>query len=78
MKDGILHIKSGQQYGTATQIPTEEAEIAAKKVAALFQRREAEEVRAGAGLRHHQGERRQVRRGLLVLRRRCRFSPSKG
>ena len=26
MKDGILHINSGQQYGTATQIPTEEAE----------------------------------------------------
>jgi ribose transport system substrate-binding protein len=36
MKDGILHIKSGQQYGTATQIPTEEAEVAAKKVAAFF------------------------------------------
>lgn len=36
MKDGVLHIKSGQQYGTATQIPTEEAEVAAKKVAAYF------------------------------------------
>jgi ribose transport system substrate-binding protein len=36
MKDGILHIKSGQQYGTATQIPTEEAETAAKKVAGHF------------------------------------------
>ena len=36
MKDGILHIKSGQQYGTATQIPTEEAEYAAKKAAAHF------------------------------------------
>jgi ABC-type sugar transport system substrate-binding protein len=36
MKDGMLHIKSGQQYGTATQIPTEEAEIAAKKIAAHF------------------------------------------
>ncbi|HEY6992778.1 MAG TPA: sugar ABC transporter substrate-binding protein [Xanthobacteraceae bacterium] len=36
MKDGILHIKSGQQYATATQIPTEEAEVAAKKVAAYF------------------------------------------
>jgi ABC-type sugar transport system substrate-binding protein len=36
MKDGILHIKSGQQYATATQIPTEEAEAAAKKIAAYF------------------------------------------
>jgi ABC-type sugar transport system substrate-binding protein len=36
MKDGILHIKSGQQYGTATQIPTEEAETAAKKIAGHF------------------------------------------
>jgi ribose transport system substrate-binding protein len=36
MKDGIVHIKSGQQYGTATQIPTEEAEVTAKKVAAFF------------------------------------------
>jgi ribose transport system substrate-binding protein len=36
MKDGILHINSGQQYSTATQIPTEEAEVAAKKVAAYF------------------------------------------
>jgi hypothetical protein len=36
MKDGVLHIRSGQQYGTATQIPTEEAEIAAKKVAGYF------------------------------------------
>jgi ribose transport system substrate-binding protein len=36
MKDGIVHIKSGEQYGTATQIPTEEAETAAKKVAAYF------------------------------------------
>ena len=36
MKDGILHIRSGQQYGTATQIPTEEAETAAKKVAGHF------------------------------------------
>jgi ribose transport system substrate-binding protein len=36
MKDGIQHIKSGEQYGTATQIPTEEAEYAAKKVAAHF------------------------------------------
>ncbi len=32
-----------------------------------FQRREDEEVRAGAGAWHHQGERRPVRRGLLVL-----------
>jgi ribose transport system substrate-binding protein len=36
MKDGILHIKAGKQYATATQIPTEEAEIAAKKIAAHF------------------------------------------
>lgn len=36
MKDGVLHIRSGQQYGTATQIPTEEAEVAAKKIAAHF------------------------------------------
>jgi len=36
MNDGIVHIKSGEQYGTATQIPTEEAETAAKKVAEHF------------------------------------------
>jgi ribose transport system substrate-binding protein len=36
MKDGMVHIKSGQQYATATQIPTEEAEIAAKKLAGYF------------------------------------------
>lgn len=36
MKDGIVHIRSGEQYATATQIPTEEAAIAAKKVAAYF------------------------------------------
>jgi ribose transport system substrate-binding protein len=36
MKDGIIHIRSGQQYATATQIPTEEAEVAAKKVTAYF------------------------------------------
>ena len=36
MKDGIVHINSGQQYGTATQIPTEEAEVAAKKVVTYF------------------------------------------
>jgi len=36
MKDGIIHIKSGQQYGTATQIPTEEAETAVKKIAGYF------------------------------------------
>jgi ribose transport system substrate-binding protein len=36
MKDGVLNIRSGRQYGTATQIPTEEAEVAAKKVAAFF------------------------------------------
>jgi ABC-type sugar transport system substrate-binding protein len=36
MKDGIIHIKSGQQYGTATQIPTEEAETAVKKITGYF------------------------------------------
>ncbi len=36
MKDGIVHIRSGEQYGTATQIPTEEAEYAAKEVTAYF------------------------------------------
>jgi ABC-type sugar transport system substrate-binding protein len=36
MKDGIVHINSGQQYSTATQIPTEEAEVTAKKVAGHF------------------------------------------
>ena len=36
MKDGVIHIKSGKQYGTATQIPTEEAEVAAKKVIGYF------------------------------------------
>ena len=36
MKDGVLHIKSGQQFATATQIPTEEAETAAKKIAGHF------------------------------------------
>jgi ribose transport system substrate-binding protein len=36
MKDGIIHIRSGQQFSTATQIPTEEAEVTAKKVAAYF------------------------------------------
>ena len=36
MKDGVLHIRSGRQFGTATQIPTEEAEVTAKKVAAHF------------------------------------------
>jgi ribose transport system substrate-binding protein len=36
MKDGIIHIKSGQQFGTATQIPTEEAEFASKRLAAHF------------------------------------------
>ena len=36
MKDGIVHINSGEQYATATQIPTEEAELAAKKVVAYF------------------------------------------
>jgi ribose transport system substrate-binding protein len=36
MKDGIVHIRSGEQYGTATQIPTEEATFAAKRVTAYF------------------------------------------
>jgi ABC-type sugar transport system substrate-binding protein len=36
MKDGVVHIRSGEQYGTATQIPTEEGEFAAKKVVAYF------------------------------------------
>jgi ribose transport system substrate-binding protein len=36
MKDGMRHIKSGQQFATATQIPTEEAEFAAKKIAGFF------------------------------------------
>jgi ABC-type sugar transport system substrate-binding protein len=36
MKDGIVHIKSGEQFGTATQIPTEEAEFAAKKIGGYF------------------------------------------
>ncbi len=36
MKDGIIHIKSGEQVSTATQIPTEEAEVAAKKIAGYF------------------------------------------
>lgn len=36
MKDGVLNIRSGKQFATATQIPTEEAEVAAKKVAGYF------------------------------------------
>lgn len=36
MKDGIIHIRAGEQYGTATQIPTEEATFAAKKATAYF------------------------------------------
>ena len=36
MKDGVVHIRSGEQYGTATQIPTEEAEFASKKLTAFF------------------------------------------
>ena len=35
MKDGMINIKAGKQFATATQIPTEEAEIAAKKVVQL-------------------------------------------
>jgi len=36
MKDGVVHIKDGSQYGTNTQIPTEEAQVAAAKVADFF------------------------------------------
>jgi ribose transport system substrate-binding protein len=36
MKDGMINIKSGKQFATATQIPTEEAEVTAKKIAAHF------------------------------------------
>jgi ribose transport system substrate-binding protein len=36
MKDGVLHIKSGEQYSTATQIPTEEAQAAVTKITAYF------------------------------------------
>jgi ribose transport system substrate-binding protein len=36
MKDGIVHVNSGQQYATATQIPTQEAEVAVKKVETYF------------------------------------------
>ena len=36
MKDGIINIRAGRQFATATQIPTEEAEVAAKKVAGHF------------------------------------------
>jgi ribose transport system substrate-binding protein len=36
MKDGIVHIRTGKQYGTATQIPTEEATFAGKRVSAYF------------------------------------------
>ena len=31
MKDGIVHIRSGEQYGTATQIPTEEGDVRGKE-----------------------------------------------
>jgi len=36
MKDGMINIKAGKQYATATQIPTEEAETTARKVAEHF------------------------------------------
>jgi ribose transport system substrate-binding protein len=36
MKDGVLNIRSGKQFATATQIPTEEADVAAKKIAEFF------------------------------------------
>jgi len=32
----VVHIKDGSQYGTNTQIPTEEAQVAAAKVADFF------------------------------------------
>ena len=36
MKDGIIHIRDGSQYATNTQIPVEEAEVAAARVADFF------------------------------------------
>ena len=36
MKDGIVHIKDGTQYATNTQIPVDEAKIAAAKLADFF------------------------------------------
>lgn len=36
MKDGIVHIKDGSQYATNTQIPVEEAKVAAAKMADFF------------------------------------------
>jgi ribose transport system substrate-binding protein len=36
MKDGVIHLKSGEQFSSATQIPTEEAQVAAEKIAAYF------------------------------------------
>jgi ABC-type sugar transport system substrate-binding protein len=36
MKDGIINIKAGQQFSTATQIPTVEAQTTAKKIADYF------------------------------------------
>ena len=36
MKDGIIHIKDGSQFATNTQIPVEEAKVAAQKLADFF------------------------------------------
>ncbi len=36
MKDGIIHIRAGQQFSTGTQIPTQEAEVTAAKIADYF------------------------------------------
>ena len=36
MKDGITHIQNGTQYATNTQIPVEEANVAAERVADFF------------------------------------------
>jgi len=36
MKDGIIHINADQQYSTGTQVPTQEAAVAAKKIAEYF------------------------------------------
>ncbi len=36
MKDGIIHIKDGSQFATNTQIPVEEANVAAQKLADFF------------------------------------------
>ena len=67
MKDGVLHIKSGQQYRHRHADPDRGGRDRREEGRRAFQRREAEEIRAGAGPWHQQGERRAVRRRLLVL-----------